>query len=169
MGRRGFISHQSASVGINFANAPAHAASLNKRPETKLKNDERFVLQTRFTCMIPRGRLPSSVCLSLVVSTAAQQDWPSTRFNFSPSKYKHSRERRQGRTLQQLRPCATSGTNQTKENVSSENWSLRTFFVVRMILYYIYTCFSFLSIFVLCFLVLSFLFLTFFSSFRFSG
>ena len=87
---------------------------------------ECFVLQTRFICGIPRGRLPPWVCLSLAVSTAAQQEWPSTRFIFPPSKRGHSRERQQGRKLQQLRPCATSGTNQTKKMCHRKNYSLRT-------------------------------------------
>ena len=107
-------------VSMSGEKAPAHAASLNKRPKTHKKSDECFVLQTRFKCMIPRGRLPPSVCLILAVSTAAHQDGPSTRFDFPPSKYRHSRERQQGRRLKLLRPCATSGTNQTKKNVSSK-------------------------------------------------
>ena len=72
--------------------------------------------------MIPRARLPPSVCLSRAVSTAAQQDWPSARFNFQPSNCRHSRERGEGRTLQQLRPSTTSGTNKTK--MLPNNWKL---------------------------------------------
>ena len=98
-------------------------ASLNKRQKqiSGGKKIECFVLQTRFICRIPRGRLPPSVCLSLAVSTAAQQDWPSTRFNVPPPKCRHSRKRQQGRKLQQLRPCATSGTNQTKKRCHRQN------------------------------------------------
>ena len=112
-------------MGKNFEKAPP-LPMLHELEQTAETNSvactvpgrkiECFVLQTRFICRIPCGCLPPSVCLSLEVSTAAQQDWPSTPFNFALSKRRpSSRERQQGRKLQQqLRPCATSGTNQTK-------------------------------------------------------
>ena len=108
-------------------------ANLNKRPKQNtwylVKKIECFVHNTRFKCRIPRGRLPPSVCLSVAVSTAAQQDWPSTRFNTKPSKCRplQERGRQQGCKLQELRPCATSGTKtKQKKKVSSKNYSLRT-------------------------------------------